>query len=451
MTAVRDGPPANVEAEKAVLGSILIDSAALWTVMPILATGSEFYWEAHGAVYRAMLSIHERGAVPDFTIVCDELSRRRDGGKFTSLLDEIGGPGYLTTLIERGLPAHAEHYARIVARCAMQRRLITTGGKIAQIGADSAREPAEAWNASVETLLGIAPAEAGTLRPLGQVVDETLPWLEERLNGQSSGLTTSLVDLDRALGGGLDPSRLILVAGRPGMGKTSLLLQIALHVAGHHGPVAIFSLEMAREDLLLRMACLRARVNFHQLKQGQVSDGVRERIYEALTWLSSLPLWLDDTSALTTLEARAKVARFTLGGQELKLVVFDYVHLAGDRDGDTQEQRVSAITGRLRDIGRAYRVPVLAAHQLNRDCERRDNKRPTLADLRQAGEQDADEVLMLYRDGYYAQQRGEDVAPLGKCEITVAKNRYGPTGFVEVLYDEAHTRFENLARDGERR
>jgi len=438
--------PSNVEAEQAVLGALLLDPGAVTHVVPILAPG-DFFRPSHQKIYRAVLELFRNGEAIDYLTLRSALERAGD-------LESVGGVGYLTELVATTPVAqYAENYALLVERASVMRRLIDAAGRIAQL----------AWQDEAETIQEtIDGAEAALFNALGnrgrrdllslrEILDayfEKIEDIQAQRQGQL-GTPTGFVDLDRLLGG-LQPSDLCVVAGRPGMGKTSWLLSVADQLAIERNlTVAVFSLEMSSEQLAQRLLASRTGISTKDLRLGQIRDDELELLMRAIGELSGAPLYFDDSPGLTPFEMRAKARRLS-AERGLDLIIVDYLQLmhSGSRN-ENRVQEIGFISRSLKGMARELRVPVIAASQLSRAVETRADRRPQLSDLRESGsiEQDADMVLFLYRDEVY----NPDTDRKGIAEVTVAKHRHGPTGTVELVFIPHETRFADLAmQDGQR-
>jgi replicative DNA helicase len=433
--------PQSIEAEQSVLGSILIDADAMLKVADFLKP-VDFYRAQHADVYEAMLALHGQREPIDLVTLADELARRER-------LDGVGGPAYLTTLMDSVPTAvHVEHYGRIVERKAILRNLIGAAGRIAAVGYEESNDAEVAIDRAESILFEISQrrTEGGfeslsTL--LGQAYDR-LEYLHEH-RGQIIGIPTGLSQLD-ALLGGLQPSDLVVLAARPSVGKTSLALNVAQHAAVREGKkVAVFSLEMSREQLALRLLSAETGINPRPLQTGFVDETDWSKIATVMNAMASAPLWIDDSPALSVMELRTKARRLEAEQHGLDLVIVDYLQLMQaatvSRDAN-RVQEVSEISRGLKQLARELKVPVLALSQLSRGVEQRGTAEPRLSDLRESGsiEQDADVVIFLYRE---AEQNPE--AEVELIKVKVAKHRNGPIGEVPVQFRKANTRFYTVA------
>lgn len=428
-------PPQNIEAEEAVLGAILIDPDAIIRVATILRP-DDFYREKHGWIYDAALTLHERREPIDFLTICDELERRGQ-------LSEVGGAAFITTLIN-AVPTsiHAEHYARIVERTATRRRLIEAAGQIAALAYQEADDVEEVVDQAEQILFGVSQRRlARDLVPIKQVLSEYYDRIEylTRHQGEMIGIPTGFTDLDKLLGG-LQRSDMIILAARPGVGKTSLALNIALNAAKRfHQRVAFFSLEMSSEQVVQRLISAEAGIDSQRLRRGEIAPDEWGRFVKAASDLAEIHFYIDDTPGISALELRTKARRLH-AEVGIDLLVVDYLQLMrGDGRAENRVQEISAISRALKALGRELNVPVLAVSQLSRGVESRADKRPVLSDLRESGalEQDADVVIFIYRDELY----NENTERKHIADLIVAKHRHGPTDTVHLYFRKELTQF----------
>jgi replicative DNA helicase len=435
--------PQAVEAEQSVLGSILVDSEAILKVADFLH-GADFYRQQHGDIYEAMLALHGQREPIDLVTLGDELARR-------GRLETVGGPSYLAGLMNSVPTAvHVEHYARIVERKAVLRNLIAAAGRIAAVGYEEANDAEVAIDRAESILFEISQRrQVGGFESLatllGQAYDR-LEYLHEH-RGQLIGIPSGLSGLD-ALLGGFQPSDLVILAARPSVGKTSLALNIAQHAAVREAKkVAIFSLEMSREQLALRLLSAETGINPRPLQTGFMEETDWSKIASVMNDMAGAPMWIDDSPALSVIELRTKARRLEAEQQGLDLVIVDYLQLM---QGSVQSrepnrvQEVSEISRGLKQLARELKVPVLGLSQLSRGVEQRGSAEPRLSDLRESGsiEQDADVVIFLYRDG---EQNAESDVELVKAKV--AKHRNGPIGDVPLQFRKTNTRFYSVARE----
>ncbi len=430
--------PANVEAEEAVLGSLLIDPDAIIKVSPFLRA-DDFYVTRNGWIYQAIYDLHERREPADFVTVCDELERRQQ-------LDDVGGRSYIASLINAVPTAiHVEHYAHIVERTALLRRLIRAAGQIAALAYDESQEVDDVVDQAEHLIFTIAERRIQRdLVPLKRIMHDVMDRLDylHRHQGEFLGVPTGFNLLDRLLGG-LQKSDLIIIAARPGVGKTSLGLNIAHNAALKYARhVAIFSLEMSAEQLGQRLLAMEAGIDSQRLRLGNIADDEWFTLTEAAGVLADAGLYIDYTPAMSPGEMRTKARRLH-AEYGLDLIIVDYLQLMrGDGRSENRVQEISFISRSLKALARELNLPVIAISQLSRAVESRQEKRPILSDLRESGsiEQDADVVIFVYREDMYK----EDTEKQNIAEIIVAKHRNGPTGTVSLFFRKELTQFLEL-------
>lgn len=437
-------PPHSQEAEEAALGSLLMNPAALIEVQSFLA-GDDFFILRHGWIYDALLRISGRGDAIDTRTLAEELKARGQ-------LDDIGGEAYLRYLPTTvPTPLHAEVYGRIVERAAVRRRLLGAAGQIAQLASDQERDIEQVIDGAESALFAITEKQAGrNLTPIHVAISDYFDRVEAMRSNtdetKTVGVPTGFTDVDGLLGG-LQKSDLVFVAGRPGMGKSSWLLTVALNAARAGAKVAVFSMEMSNEQLVQRMVSMETGLNVQDLRLGKVNDAEWSRFVAAAGNLSQLGIYLDDSPALAPMQLRARCRRlYREGGLDLGIVDYAQLMNAGSsarRDGN-RVQELSYITRSLKELARELNAPLLVAAQLNRDLEKRKDKRPQLSDLKDSGslEQDADVVLFLYRDEVY----NEATEHPGEAEVIIAKHRNGPTGVATLLFRKEQTKFVNMRK-----
>ena len=436
-------PPQNVDAEQCVLGSILIEDGALLKVIEILRP-DDFYKDSHGIIYSTMVDLFDRNEPQDLITVHNELVKN---GK----LEAAGGAVYLAELTETvPVASNIDYYARIVRDKAVLRRLIQKSSDIATMCYEEAGDIDDILESAESAIFELSQSKiTQAFNPLKDVLKSSIRRVEELYEKKEliTGIPSGFSELDK-LTAGFQPSDLIIIAGRPSMGKTAFALNIAQHAAVEHGiPSAIFSLEMSKEQLALRMLCSEAMVDAHKVRTGFLGKEDWPRLINAAGNLSQAPIFIDDTPALSVLEMRAKARRLK-SDRDIGLIIVDYLQLMQGRSGtERREQEISEISRSLKAMAKELNVPVLALSQLNRKVEDRPNKRPQMSDLRESGaiEQDADVIAFIYRDEVY--NRGEDNPRRGKAEIIVAKQRNGPTGTVYLAFVGKFSSFGNLANE----
>ena len=435
-------PPQNLEAEQCVLGSVLLQQGALVKIVELVAP-SDFYREAHKNIFSAMVALFEKNEPQDIITVSNIL---KDKNK----LDEVGGPAYLANLTDIvPVAANISYYAQIIRSKAILRRLIQTSTEIAarcyeeQDDIDSLVDDAE------KTIFEISRTKSNQgFQALSKIIPESFKRIERLAEKKEliTGVPTGYDDLDR-ITCGLQSSDIIILAGRPSMGKTALAMNIVQNAAIFHKvPVAVFSLEMSKEQLGMRMLCSVSRVDSQDLRTGHIRDTDWPKLARATGILSDAPIFIDDSPAISVLEMRAKSRRLKTE-HNIGLVVVDYLQLMRGRSNtERREQEISEISRSLKAMAKELDLPVIALSQLNRSLESRPNKRPQLSDLRESGaiEQDADVICFLYRDEIY--NKSEDNPKRGIAELIIGKQRNGPTGTIELTFIDKFTTFENYSR-----
>ena len=432
-------PPHNIEAEQAVLGSLLIDRDAIIRIASFLRP-DDFYRGSHAILYETLLELYNRRVPADFVTIVDELER-------IGRLDDVGGVSYLTELLNVVPSAvHVEYYARIVERTATLRRLIRAGTEIVRLGFDEAIETDEAIERAERLIFNVSQRRVSRdFVSIGAVLEQFFEKLDhiQHNRGQILGIPTGFIDLDK-LTGGLQRSDLIILAARPAIGKTSFQLSIAHHAAVKAKKVvAIFSLEMSAEQLVQRLLSMETGVDMHRLRLGSIDDQEWDAITRAFGRLAEAKIFIDDNPSMTVTELRSK-ARRLMAEHGLDLVIVDYLQFMHARHAESRVQEISEISRGLKALARELNVPVLALSQLSRAVEIRADHRPLLSDLRESGslEQDADVVMFIYRDEVY----NPDTVYRGIAEIIVAKHRNGPTDTIYLRFFERTARFADLER-----
>jgi replicative DNA helicase len=434
--------PHNLEAEKSVLGAILIHNEAFNHAAEFILP-RDFFRHAHARIFEKMIALSERGDAIDFVTLKEELSRSGE-------LDDVGGPAYIASLAD-GVPrsANVEYYAKIVKEKSTLRSLITAGNKIVADAYEAEQDADILLDDAERRIFAIAE---GRIRegfvPLKDLVQSSFEKIEklQQQKGAITGVPSGFQDLDE-MTTGFQPGDLVVVAARPSMGKTSLVLNIAQYVTTNTPMIAgFFSLEMSKEQLFLRLLTSEARVDAHRFRSGFLNDRDYGKLSQALGALAAAPLYIDDSASIGVLEMRAKARRLK-AEHGLDLLIIDYLQLMQGRGRfESRQQEVSAISRSLKGLAKELGVPIIALSQLSRAPEGRGDHRPQLSDLRESGaiEQDADLVLFIYRAEVYDK---EDTRPedQGIAEIIVGKQRNGPIGAVRLTFLHQFTRFENLA------
>ncbi|HSW12249.1 MAG TPA: replicative DNA helicase [Solimonas sp.] len=435
-------PPHSIEAEMSVLGGMMLDNRAAFEVLDVLKE-TDFYLHAHQLIFDAMRNLLASHRPCDFLTVTEHL-------RYNNKLEEAGGMSYLGTLANDTPSAANTHaYAEIVRERSVLRQLIATGQGIADIGfrpegrsASALLEEAEQKVFSLRQGDTKGKAQYHQMAPLLDHVSKQLEEAKGKPGGRR-GLSTGFRDFDQKTNG-LHAGDLVIVAGRPGMGKTSFAMNIAEHAAiVQKVPVAVFSMEMAAEQLVFRVLSSVGEVDQQHLRNADMSDKEWSDLSWAMGALREAPLFIDETGALSPIELRARARRIA-ARHGLSLIIVDYIQLMQVPGADNRANEVSEISRNLKALGKELGVPVIALSQLNRGVEQRDNKRPRMADLRESGgiEQDADVVVFVYRDDYYNPETSPDK---GLAEIIIGKQRSGPTGMVKVAFDGKYTKFRDLA------
>ncbi len=426
--------PQNIEAEEAVLGALLIDAEAIFRVLSFLRA-EHFYLQKHRWIYEAILGLHEQREPVDFLTLTAALERQEQ-------LQAIGGSAYILQLISAVPSAiNVESYAHMVEQASVRRRLLEVASEIAKLAYDEEKGIGEVVDQSERALFAVSQQRiARDLRPVQEVVGTYRDYLYNLYahRGELMGVTSGFRDLDRLLGG-FQRSDLVIVAARPGVGKTSLLLTMALKAAEKGKLVAIFSLEMSAEQLVQRMISSLSRVDAQRLRIGNLQDEDLPKIEDAIGHLADLPIYIDDTPALTPLQLRTKCRRLH-SEHGLDMAYVDYLQLmTADTRTENRVQEVSYLSRMLKALARELNTPVLTASQLSRAVEQRQDRRPVLSDLRESGsiEQDADVVMFIYRDDMYHPETQQ----LNIAEIIVAKHRSGPVGTVQLYFNRNLTQF----------
>ena len=439
--------PQNIDAEEAILGAILVSPTCMNKVVEHIRPES-FYKPAHRYVYEAMLQLYNGEDKIDIVSVSDVLN-------INQKLELVGGRAFINDLSFKTITtANVEYYSRVVQEKAIKRSLINAGSEIISTGYDL--NPIEDSLELAEKLIfDIASQKASkSLAPIKDLVYDTYAKIEERYNnkGQLTGTPTSFYELD-TMTNGLQKSDLIILAARPAMGKTAFALNIAQNVALKSKiPVAIFSLEMSKEQLVQRLLCSEAEIDTQRLKTGNMQAKDWEKLAVAMNSYSEAPIYIDDTAGCTLTDIRAKCRRLAMAEKNLGLIVIDYLQLIEGSGREDRMQQISSISRGLKILAKELNVPIISLSQLSRAVESRPNKRPMLSDLRESGsiEQDADIVMFIYRDEYYQNQGGGDdedqaekASKKGEAEIIIAKHRNGSVGTVNLLFQGSITKFKN--------
>ncbi|OPX56161.1 primary replicative DNA helicase [Oceanospirillum multiglobuliferum] len=444
-TAAIKVPPHSLEAERAVLGGLLLDNEA-WDGAAERLTGKDFYRRDHRLIFEAMASLAEFAKPFDVVTISEVLEQKKE-------LDQVGGLPYLAELA-RNTPSASNilAYAEIVRERSTLRQLIKASNKIAETAFDAQGKTSDELLNEAERLvfeISESRPKFGGPEGVATILRKTIERIDElyKLDTAMTGLSTGFKDLD-AMTSGLQPSDLVIVAGRPSMGKTTFAMNIAEHATlSQKKPVVVFSMEMPSESLMLRMLSSLGRIDQTNVRTGKLGDDDWPRLTSAVNLLESQPLFVDDTPALTPNEMRARIRRLARENGDIGLVVIDYLQLMrvpGLSDNRTAE--ISEISRSLKGLAKEFNCPVIALSQLNRSLEQRPNKRPVMSDLRESGaiEQDADVIAFIYRDEVYNK---DDESNKGIAEVIIGKQRNGPIGNVKLAFVGKYTRFEDLAPD----
>jgi replicative DNA helicase len=434
-------PPQNLEAEESILSAVLIDNDTLLDVLEVLAP-EDFYKSAHQKIFAAVAELFSRSEPVDLVTLSNILRAQ-------NRLEEIGGATYLARLVDTvPLAVNAQHYAKIVHDKACLRRLIEKSNKIARRCFEDSDDVDNIIDFAESSIFEISENK---IKPsfyhIGKIIEGNIDALEERQGSKAlvTGVATGFTKIDE-LTAGFQQSDLIILAGRPGMGKTAFALNIAQHAAVDTNiPVALFSLEMSKEQLSMRMLSSEAQIDSAKMRRGFISQNDWMKITDAAGVLAEAPIFIDDSPDITALEIRTKSRRLKMD-QNIGMVIVDYIQLMkGSASAERRDLEISEISRSLKALAKELSIPVVALSQLNRELEKRSDKRPQLSDLRESGalEQDADVVAFIYRDELY--NKDENNPKKGTAEVIIAKQRNGPTGFAPLKFWDAYTRFGDLS------
>ena len=435
--------PHDHDAERAVIGGLMLDNQAVSDVLSILGSdGQDFYHTAHRSIFRAIMELINKGIVADLITVCNEL-------KSQGSLDKVGGPVYVSEVEDGAISAaNIRYYCAIVKSKAIERHIIAEAGKLIEAAYSPTVGTDEALNQAQRSILGLSLSQTGkTMHTAHDLARSTFAMIEKRhtQGGALIGLPTGIHDLDNQTLG-LQNADLIIIAGRPGMGKSALVGNIAMHSTLNGVPVLLFSLEMPAESLMTRILAGMSNVDSRQLRRGFVCNDQWSRLADAASRIGAAPLFIDDKVGITPAEIRAKARRLK-AEHGLGLLIIDYIQLMRvPGHHDTREQAVAEISRTLKEIARELEIPVIGLSQLNRQVDSRPNKRPMLSDLRESGaiEQDADVIAFIYRDEVY--NKSESNPERGIAEIEIAKHRNGPTGTVRVQFAAKTQTFRDFGK-----
>ena len=443
-------PPQNLEAEEAVLGSILLEQDSIISVMEFLVP-DDFYRVAHQLIFAAMIELNQNSEAIDPITVSEKLRQKNQ-------IDNVGGEAGIIELLDKvPTAANVEFYTHIFLEKSTLSKLIKTSTNIVKNAYQEDETIANVLDTAERDILSVSEGrnKAGFI-PIRDVLHDAYESLEERSknNGEVTGIATGYIGLDR-MTSGLHADELIILAARPSVGKTAFVLNIAKNVAVNlNETVAIFSLDMGAESLVERIICSHASINAGHLKTGKLTDEEYTQYFVATGVLAEAPIYIDDTPGIRVSEIRAKCRRLKQERNNLGLVVIDYLQLIEGNGKESRQQEVSEISRNLKKLAKELKVPVIALSQLSRGVEQRQDKRPIMSDIRESGsiEQDADIVAFLYRDDYYRQEPDEngqvpEVEPNSTIEVIIEKNRSGPRGTVELNFMKEFNKFTNLVPD----
>lgn len=431
-------PPHNIEAEQAILGGLMLDSEA-WDDVASLIDTPDFYRPAHKKIFEAIKSLNRQGQSADIVVLSNHIQRNNE-------MEAIGGPRYLAELIENTpSTVYLEQYSKIVKEKSLVRKMVAATQKIADEGLTEGFEDVEKYlEAAESSVFNVAQtgSDKQTLTGPDELVKNSITKIQEimALKGNITGISTGFLELDE-MTAGLHGGELIIVAARPSMGKTALGLNITSHAALREGKsVAFFSVEMPKEQLMMRILASEAKINLGKIRIGQIDDNSWARLINTAAKMSESKLYINDSSGISPFEIRS-IARKHQSKHGLDLIVIDYLQLMSMKQRmESREREVSEISKSLKALSKELNIPVIALAQLNRGVEGRSDRRPMLSDLRESGsiEQDADVIAMIYREDYYEREN-----PTGAAEIIIGKQRNGPTGTVKVRWEPALGRFSN--------
>lgn len=436
--------PQSIEAEEAVLGAILVNPMSLGRIVEFLKPET-FYKPAHKVIYEAILELFKKNEPIDIVTVSEHLRNKEE-------LDTAGGRSYINDLaLNVVTTVNVEFYAKIIQEKEIKRALINAGSEIVSMSYENEDTDNVLDNAQKLIFNIAAQKDTSDLVPIQDLVVTSYEEIEQRFNNKDElvGVDTGFYDLN-TLTSGLRKSDLIILAARPSMGKTAFALNLAQNVAMKTKKgVAIFSLEMPKQQLVKRMLCAEAEVDTQRITSGNMQPKDWEKLVDAMTRLSDARIYIDDTAGVTATDIKAKCRRLMMEEKDLGLVVIDYLQLMeGGGNTNDRNQQISAISRSLKGLARELDVPIIALSQLSRGVESRPDKRPMMSDLRDSGaiEQDADIIMFIYRDEYYNR---DDVNNKGKAEVIIAKHRNGPVGTIELLFQSNITKFKNPTKTAE--
>ena len=438
-------PPQNIEVEQSILGAILLENEALPKSLEVLRDESFFYRDSHRKIFAAIIDLFEKNQPVDVMTLNEQLKKKNQ-------LEEVGGLDYIASLVaSTPTAANIQYHSRIVKEKAILRKLISTSTEIHNRCYEDTEDIDELLDYAEKQIFDISENKISpSFVNISQVVNESFNTIEKLFERKElvTGLPTGFVKFD-SMTAGFHPSDLIIIAGRPSMGKTAFCMNIATHIGvNKKKTIAIFSLEMSREQLVIRMLCSEARINAGKVRTGYLSKSDWPDLTRAAGLLSESPIFIDDSPAQSVLDIRAKARRLQAERKGLDLIIVDYLQLMRSRGKvENRQQEISDITRSLKALAKELKVPVIAISQLSRAPEQRSDRKPQLSDLRESGaiEQDADLVVFVYREEFYK----ETPENQGIAEINIGKQRNGPTGTVPLAFFKEYTRFDNLASERE--
>ncbi|MCC6219699.1 MAG: replicative DNA helicase [Deltaproteobacteria bacterium] len=437
-------PPHSLDAEQSVLGAVLLDNEVVNAAIELLEP-EDFYQRAHKILFQVMLELAERQEPIDIVTLTESL-------RMSALLDSIGGIEYLSKLVDVvPTSANVEYYARIVKEMSLRRKVISASSEIATAAYGEVSDVDDFLDEAEQKIFAVSESrvKSGFVR-VSDIVKESIKQVEQRYVSKEAltGVASGFAELDK-LTSGFQESDLIIIAGRPSMGKTSLALSIAQHIAIEQAKtVALFSLEMSKQQITTRLLCSEARVSSSRVRSGKLGESDFPRLVDAASEITNANIFIDDTAAISALEMRAK-ARRLYRQNPFAVMIIDYLQLmrVTNKRTERREQEIAIISASLKSLAKELNVPIIALSQLNRSVEGRQDKRPLMSDLRESGaiEQDADIIAFVYRDEVYH----PDTQDKGVAELIIAKHRNGPIGTVRLAFIGEYTIFENLAEDAD--
>jgi replicative DNA helicase len=431
-------PPHSLDAERCSLAALMLDKQIAGDMLSLLDADA-FYLDHHRVVFDVLKQLYALGKSVDAVILHEELDK-------TGKLEEIGGAPFIGDILA-SIPnaAHGVQYATIVREKALRRALITVGNEAIRNAYGESVETDQLLDHTSKRIFELAEKKiTNPIGHLGEIAELVYHQIEDK---NSRGLETQFYELDDMLNG-LQNGEMVIVAARPSMGKTAFAMNVIEEIAAQNKPCAVFSLEMSKQQLAQRLMCSRSGVDSHRVRKGQLKTDEYHRLAKVVHELRKMPIYVDDSPGLTTLDLRTKCRRLKQE-HDIQVVMIDYMQLMENPGPESRQQQITEISRGVKAVARELNVPVIALSQLNRASESREGHKPRMSDLRESGsiEQDADVIMLLHREDYYHQGEANYV-PTGKAEVIIAKQRNGPTGTVELLYDGSTVRFKNLSGEG---